>query len=300
MSGSASAPDTNATLIFSVPVPSTFAILVESFTILVVGALLLVAEPVAVPTAGVVLGLLAYVLQRRFLRRIVALGAATREHETGMMQWATQSLGGVKGIQVLGKQSDFVDRFTDEVRANAQATAQYRVTALVPRYVLERLGVAGLVVVSGVVLLRGEPRERLLRLLGVLAVAVVRLLPSAARIMSALTDVRYYSTAATHLAHELDAQASRAPAAASAPRERLRFRERVRLVGVGLRYPGSAEPALRDLNLEIRRAESAGLVGPSGAGKTTLADVLIGLLAVTEGRFEVDGIAIDDSTRTRW
>src|SRR5262249_40333954 len=149
--------------------------IVEAFTIAVVGIFLVVLDPIAVPISVGILGCLGLGLQRFFLRRIVRLGAASRQYQTSMMQWANQALGGIKEIQILGCEDYFLDRFTHDVAANANALRDYRVTALVPRYVLETLGVSGIVVVSYLILARGADETTLLPILGVFAIAVVRI-----------------------------------------------------------------------------------------------------------------------------
>lgn len=295
---------TEAALIFTAPMPSLFVILIEGITVVVVGLFLVALEPVAVPIAAVVVGGLAVVLQRLFLGRIVRLGAASREHQAAMMKWANQALGGIKEIQILRCERYFLDRFESDVAAQAAALREYRVTALLPRYVLETLGVVGLVTVSGVVLSRGDDAATLLPLLGVLAVAVVRLLPSAARIVGAMTDVRYYATGAAKLASELaDHERSDRPRAidsGSRDAPPLEFDREIRVVDLDVRYPGAERSALEGVDLTIRRGETIALVGASGAGKTTLADTLIGLLDPSRGEIRIDGTRLGAGDRLRW
>jgi ABC-type multidrug transport system fused ATPase/permease subunit len=287
--------DTNQ--VFTYAMVSIFVVIVEMLTVIVVGALLVTLEPVAVPVAAVVMGGIALLLQRVFLRRTVSLGAAAREHQTSMMQWANQALGGIKEIQVLGCQDYFIERFTRAIVGQAEALRIYRVTQLLPRYVLETMGVLGLVGVTAVVLLRGGDPARLLPLLGVFAVAVVRILPSLARVAGSMTEIRYNAAASRKIAAELESVPAEArrltPHAISLEHE-------LCLRNVSVRYPGTTEFALSNVSFDVKRGEAIALVGPSGAGKTTIADVMIGLIQPTEGTLTIDGEALVDANRRAW
>lgn len=276
-------------LMFGGPMASIFIVAAEAITLATIVTMLVVLEPIGVPAAGLVVGALAYLMQRMYLGKLGRAGAAARDHQAAMLMWASQAIGGVKEIKVLGRTEYFVERFERAVAGQAEALREYRITAFVPRYALESLGVLGLVAVSLVVLSRGGTSGELLPLLGIMALAVVRLLPSLARIASALTDIRFYSAAAEALARDLtlqDEETASVPLAIDAP---IRPEREVTLAGITFTYAGAAQPALRDVSVSIRVGEAVALVGPSGAGKTTLVDTVIGLLAPQEGRISVDG-----------
>jgi ATP-binding cassette, subfamily B, bacterial PglK len=287
--------DTNQ--VFTYAMVSIFVVIVEMLTVIVVGALLVTLEPVAVPVAAVVMGGIALLLQRVFLRRTVSLGAAAREHQTSMMQWANQALGGIKEIQVLGCQDYFIERFTRAIVGQAEALRIYRVTQLLPRYVLETMGVLGLVGVTAVVLLRGGDPARLLPLLGVFAVAVVRILPSLARVAGSMTEIRYNAAASRKIAAELESVPAEAR---SLPPHAISLEHELSLRNVSVQYPGTMELALSNVSFGVRKGEAIALVGPSGAGKTTIADVMIGLIQPTEGTLTIDGEALVDANRRAW
>jgi ATP-binding cassette, subfamily B, bacterial PglK len=285
-------------LVFTYSMVSIFVVIIETLTVLVLALLLVTIEPVAVPAAGLVMAGVVVTLQRVFLKRTVALGAAERTHQASMMQWANQALGGIKEIQVLGCQGYFVDRFAVATHAQASALRTYRVIQLFPRYVLETVGIVGLVGVTAVVLLRGGEPTRLIPLLGVLAVAVVRILPSLARIAGSMTEIRHSSTASRRIASELEASAP--PPRVISDRARMAFDDQIEFRDVTVRYPGTSEPAIDRVSFSIKKGEAVALVGPSGAGKTTMADVMIGLIPPTDGTVEVDGRSLDDSNRRSW
>lgn len=288
-------------VIFQGPMASLFIVAAETITLAVIVIMLTFIEPVAVPGAGLVVGVLAYGMQRFYLNKLARAGAASRDFQTSMLLWASQAIGGVKEIKVLGREAFFVEQFEKAVAGQAEALREYRITTFVPRYVLESLGVVGLVVVSLVVLSRGGTAEELLPLLGVVALAVVRLLPSLARVSAALTDIRFYGKAATALAADLAQQDREEPVRGRAEAgDPIRPTRDVALTGVTFTYKEASRPALADVSLRVAIGEAVALVGPSGAGKTTLVDTAIGLLTPTTGTFDVDGRPLDPHELRRW
>jgi len=289
---------TEVSNLFYAGVPSAFAIVVESLTCAVIVCTLLYLEPLVIPIVGLLIGGGAVYFQRQYRRRSTAFGAQVREATAEMVRHATQAFGGIKEARVIGCEQAFADEFDHSNQAHALATRKQRTLIQLPRYILETFGVAGIVIMTVLVLGRGTASDRVLPLLGVMALAVVRMLPSVMRILGALGEVRYYSTTIDAFLADLSASDGRDDRGARA--DPLPFEREIALIDVGYTYPDTPRPALEKVSLKIRRGEATAVIGGSGAGKTTLADVLIGLLECTEGRIEVDGVTIDRSNVRRW
>lgn len=286
--------------LFYAGVPSAFTIVVESMTCAVIVATLLFLEPVVVPVVGLLIGGGAYYFQRQYRRRSVAYGAQVREATAEMVRHATQAFGGIKEARVIGCERAFADEFDRSNQEHALATRKQRTLIHLPKYLLEVFGVAGIVLITLLVLGRGMSSERVLPLMGVMALAVVRMLPSVMRILGAIGEVRYYTATVDTFIKDMTAPDVEPLALDEQSIEPLPFEREIRLVDVSFRYPESARPALSGVSLTIRRGEAIAFIGGTGAGKTTLADVLIGLLEPTEGHIEVDGVVIDRSNVRRW
>lgn len=285
--------------LFYAGVPSAFTIVVESLTCAVIGLTLLALEPLAVLIVGLLIGSGAYYFQSLYRRRSTKLGAQVRDATGEMVRHANQAFGGIKEARVIGCEQAFADEFDRSNRDHAEATRQQRTLIHLPKQVLETFGVAGLVATTVIVLARGTTPERVLPVIGVMALAVVRMLPSVMRILSAIGEVRYYSpTVDTFLK---DLAALDADTAARGPKEPpLPFERSIKFVDVGYSYPEAPKASLEGVSLEIKRGEAIAFIGGTGAGKTTLADVLIGLLSPTKGRIEVDGVSLEGRTVRRW
>lgn len=291
----------DTTTVFNAPMQSAFNLTVESLTVIVLAIVLTILEPVGVPLAAIVVGGVGFVVQRVLLRRNHALGVRARDAQLAKMKWSSQALAAIKELRIAGRENYFIAQFETEARAHALALQRSRIAGGTPRFVLEALGVVGLVTVSVVITMRGGNTADAVPVLGVLAVAVVRLMPAAIRILSALADVRFYAPAAEAIADELaTATADEIRRTTQRTREVLHLRERLEIDDVTFAYDGADRNALDGVSLTLTRGESLALVGESGSGKTTLADLVIGLIRPARGTLRVDGRDLSDDDVPRW
>ena len=259
-------------------------LLKEALTVIAVLGLLLFVEPVTSLVAFVVLGGTVGLFLKVVRGRTLHYGQQAHASRLAMIQAVSEGLGGIKITRVLGREADFYNAFSDASNRYARSSRVRQVLNETPRLVLETAGIAGLLGVAALLTAQGRPPGTLVPTLTLLAVAVVRMIPSFNQITSALNSIRYGKAAIDSVYHDLTA-----PEPRPSHEKGLSFEDVIRLEGVSYQYPGAAEPSLRDVSLSIRKGEAIGLVGPTGAGKTTLVDVLLGLLEPTAGRLTVDG-----------
>ncbi len=256
-------------------------------------AILLYTNPVAALTGFAVLGGIGFGFTALIHRRLAQIGDVRARQEAKMVQWVSQSLGGVKEIKVLGKEDYFVSAFTKAGTAYADAQRQNMLLAQYPRLAIETGLVLGLVGLVVVLLLAGADVAELVPVLALFGAASVRLIPSFTRLVTCVNSIRYYypSVDLVHndLMEGLRSESKRDRAIGQA---HIEFERELRVERLTHRYRGSSEAALTDINLSIRPGQSVALVGPSGAGKTTLANLILGLLEPEEGRIMADGVDI--------
>jgi ATP-binding cassette subfamily C protein len=267
---------------------SGLVVAVEGLTVLVILGAMVALEPILVPVVGAGIGIVAFTFYRTLQRKSVRLGAEEKAFLADMIKWVQQGLGGIKEAQVIGVERFFLNAFTRSASGFGRVGQQHQFMQLVPRYLLESLGVLALVAVSLGMLARGRSGQAVLPVLGVLAVAAVRILPSVARILAGLTSIRHNTAPVDGLYAAMTAPGRYRELPKGPPRA-LGFERELRLKDVEYRYPGAPQPSLRNVSLTIARGESIAFVGASGAGKTTMVDLLIGLLEPTAGHLEVDG-----------
>jgi ATP-binding cassette subfamily C protein len=256
--------------------------------ILIINATLVLLQPVVTLIALLILGLAGAVYlgigQQRFRR----WGQATMAASTLMYEVATEAMSGIKQLKILGIEDHFIRRFDAQVRIYGGAARRNSFAGQALKPLLELLVVAGLLIPIAVALLTGIAAAELVPVLALFAVAAYRLMPGLLHLTSVLQNLNFAQ--ASFAMVDADLSAFRAfPSPRDPIRERRGLMREIRLEHVSFRYDGSKVPSLDDVSLTIPRGDSIGIVGPSGAGKTTLVDLILGLLAPTSGRILIDG-----------
>ncbi len=252
----------------------------------------LVAAAVACLCYGAVLILAHHRLARLGIRR----AAANRQR----FQIAQEAFGGIKEVKVLGLESAYLRRFREPARRMADAQARAEIFSELPRHALEGIAIGGMLAfVLWLLAARGGDLEAVLPVLGAYAFAGARLFPELQQVFRSLTRIRFGRSAL----EELHAELRSAPSAAlpeGVPATPLGLTDKLVLRDVVYSYPEAARPSLGGLSLEVEANTTVGIVGATGAGKTTVVDVILGLLTPQSGEMAVDGVRVDGSNVRRW
>lgn len=249
------------------------------------------ATALAVPVIGGAAALLLWVVQPRLKR----LGIVDHRESQETLQSFQQALHGLRDIKVLGREENFAGRYARSRHRMARARYLHATVEQLPRPVIETSLLGVILLFFAVALLRGGQAQNSLSLLGLFGYVGLRLLPSLQHILRALNSLKY-AAAPLDALHE-DLVACRASGAVRADAEPLRFQDRLVLEDVSFRYATSERDALSGIDLTIRAGQQIGICGPTGGGKTTLADIVTGLLVPTGGRVLVDGRDLEQHVR---
>ncbi len=260
---------------------------------------LVATAPLAAALAVVVFGPLMWVLFRLLQPRIGRLGKAGHELAKSALLALQQSLHGYRDIAILGRRTWFHDRYL-LVREEIARTRYLRLLlGDVPRVALETSLVLFVALFVTVATTSGRPSQESLAVLGMFAYAALRILPSLNRVVLEINDLRYGAAAAADVFRDLvlmeeTREQSPTPIGESTG---VTLRGSIRLEAVSYRYPDTDRDALAHVTVEIGRGEAVGIVGPTGGGKSTLVDIILGLLPVEAGRVLVDGVDIRTDLR---
>jgi len=212
-----------------------------------------------------------------------------------------ESLGAIKEILVLRIQSFFRRNFERSSQDLARASAHGRVIFQTPKYLMECVTVAALVLVALFASSRREGIGPWLGQLTFVGFAAYRLLPTLQQAFASAVKIRSERAGFTAIAPDLRlARAGRIVSHAVGPSWQNRPQEDIRLQDVSFRYEPDRPLAVNAVTLQIRAGTAVGFVGANGSGKTTLVDLIAGLLVPGAGRIEIDGTLLDDSNRTSW
>lgn len=245
-----------------------------------------------------------YALLRKGQRR---RGRERLEYNGDRFRIAAEVLTGIKDVKALGREEDFLRRFEDPSRRFARAAAQSQVAAHLPRYLLETIAMGTILAMMLASIREGTNVASVLPVLSLYGFGVYRLMPSLNAIFGGLISIRFNAPALEVLRAEIVDQGALDDGAVtggrdghSEPLAAVDDAPRIEVVGIDLSYKGSSRPALKQIDLRVGAGEVVGFVGRTGAGKTTLVDVILGLLEPSGGEVRVDGRRLDRNVLREW
>jgi len=279
-------------------------VIAYSTVFLAIVVLLVVVNPLLAGVAAGMLGALyggVYFAVRGILGR---LGGERVRANKERFTAAGEALAGIKEVKLLGREEVYLDRFRGPSRAYARHQATNQTLSQAPNFVVEAVAFGGIIALTLGLLaayggVRSDALGEILPVLGVYALAGLRMKPAAQHIYRGITRLRFGAAAVDEIYRDLRErrQLGKIPELSVEP---LRPCRSIALSGVSYTYPQSDVPALAGIDLEIPVGSSVGLVGSTGAGKTTLVDVLLGLLSPTRGAIQVDETAITEANLRAW
>lgn len=230
-------------------------------------------------------------------KKIKIQGEIVRKNRQGQTKWLMQSFGGIKETKIAQKESYFLKRFDEEYESFAKNHCSYQTLAYLPKPAMETVVIGALLFVVMIKLLRGVDSVYFVSTMSVFAVAAYRLLPSFNRISGYLSRIMFDKASIDAIYNDLKLVEKLEEKNRKISEENdITFENEIKVNGLTFGYPGTEKEVLSNVNLVIPKNKSVAFIGPSGAGKTTLADIILGILYQQGGDIEVDGVkVIEDS-----
>ena len=232
-------------------------------------------------------------------KQIASLGAITREYARTMGTKLYQLFGGIKDIKVLEREEYFTNCYYRDYDNNMKYLKKYKFVTMLPSPVMESVMICGLLLVIIVRICNGADIQNLIPTLAVFAVAAFRMLPSLNRMTGHINALTYNKVAVDEVYKALKEAREKQKAQKASPDEKesnLEFLQEIKVENVTFAYPEREEKVLDRVSLRIPKNKSVAFVGPSGAGKTTLADVILNVLEPAEGTIWCDSRDIRECT----
>ena len=266
--------------------------------------LLLWVDPVIAIAALCILGGLYGLIYLSARRKLSALGqrrvAANRER----YRIANESFAGIKDIKLVGRERAYLERFEKPSLRMAKTETLINVLSQIPQFALQAIALGGVILLC-ILLLDPESMTaengvgNLLPVLGVFAFAGQRMLPELSKLYSSLAQMQAGKASVNAVHEDLSVLGQRISLPRKPPAP-LGLTATLALEAVSYTYPSADRAGLHDISLSIHEGEKIGIVGSTGAGKTTLADIILGLLDPAQGQLLVDQTPIGPHNQRAW
>ncbi|MCK5013480.1 MAG: ABC transporter ATP-binding protein [Candidatus Omnitrophica bacterium] len=262
--------------------------------------LLVVVNPVVASVVIVVIGG-GYIIMYGLVRKTLShLGAEMTKHNKKIYKALSEAFGGIKDIKVLNREEIFIDKFIASVKRSNDCFCWKYIIFQMPRYAFEILVFGGMLFIVIFIVVIQDNYQNVVPIIGLYAFAAYRLMPTLQQIYQDIANIRS-SLFALNVVYQDYMTCSGKPETNLIRRDqKFSFSKEIKFQNVSFQYPKAQEPVIGNLNITIKANTTVGLVGGSGAGKTTLTDILLGLFRPQQGEIIVDGQIINQENLRQW
>ena len=263
-------------------------------------SLLALTNGIALSLLVIILGVLVFGYDRVFRSRIKEYGRQSHHYATRLVQGVNEGIEGFKEIRILGREKYFYDLIKHNAERWTQNQGKTSIISSSPRYFLEFVLITFIVMLVITAYLFGNNLKALVPTIGFIGMAALRLLPVIHGLSNSLVHLRHNRFAVGWLYTDLIKfkESPKSVCKSYIKSTNGEFHELI-LDGIQYFYPESKMPALDQISLRIQEGETVGFIGPSGAGKTTLVDLILGLLKPSKGSLLYNGEELKGSL-SRW
>lgn len=266
------------------------------------GVFLFWVSPQAMVLLAVLLGSAIFVYLRIVKPRVRLAGEVTAVANERVIRGVNQAIGGIKEIRTLRTEQHFLKEIGTATNDCSTAQSGFMGLLILPKFLMEMALVFFVILFSMYVTWEGQARDSLVTILAMFGVAGIRILPALSQVSSSLVSMSYSSYALNEVYQDLSYAEAYSTQNIQSRKEILPHSDfrKAELHDIQFAYDQSARPTIDGITLSIERGQSIGLIGESGAGKTTLVDILLGLHPFNAGTFRIDGVDIGNYGWENW
>lgn len=273
-------------------------LLTELLVCAVLGTFLLIKDRTITISIVCLLIILVFLFFRLYKKNLLHLGAQNRDYLMSMNKWVQQTFGGIKETKILNKEQFFYSKYDEVCREHARSEYTYHTLLMIPRPIIETMCICGLLGAIGIKFWwRGADITYFVPIISVFAVAAFRLMPSFNRITEYLGTIVYQKSAIDSIYQDLKEvdQLNVIKQKEAGKEIPFSLKKEIEIRNLSFQYPGTGKTVLDNLNMRIRKNSTIAFIGQSGVGKSTLADLLLGILEPGDGGIYVDGVNINQN-----
>ena len=243
-----------------------------------------------------VFGLLTLFIVKVFKPRLNRIGARNQAIQSRIAKWRIQATYGLKDVKVLNREEFYVRNYYETGKVGAEVARNYAVLNNMPRLLIETVFIISVLGFLVVYINGGGDITAMVTTISAFAIAAVRVLPSVNRINTYITEIAYTQPSLDfvydNLQEGMKTDAMLAERRAYSQVEKLKLDHQIELDHISFHYPDSDKNIFEDAHMIVPKGKSVGIIGTSGAGKSTIVDILLGLLHAQTGMITCDGVDI--------
>lgn len=223
--------------------------------------------------------------------KIRAIGQENRKVTAKMYKAIQQAMGGIKEVKIMGREKFFADVYRSSGAESVELSKRYNIISAIPGRLIETLCMFAILTIVAIKIIKGEDLSEIVPNLSAFAIAAIRLMPRTNSVNGHINSITFNKPSLEALYEDLT-ESDREEAERQKEIEEKKKQNRTVNIGeernifardITYTYPNKTEPVLRNVNVTVNAGESIGIVGATGAGKTTLVDIILGLLKPQEG-----------------
>ncbi len=259
--------------------------------------LLIIVDPKVALIVGFSLGIsygIVYIFLRRHLSRI---GEKHLKHNQLRFTVINEGFGAVKDVKVGGLEDTYINRYSESAQTFAKTATSSAIISQLPRFFLEAIALGGVLLLILYLMSQSGSFNNSLPIISLYVFAGYRLMPALQQVYASFSQLTFSGPSIDKLYNEIkNLKLSKV----NQNQEVLSFNKEIILKNIYYKYPNSSRTALKNINLKIPSRTTVGLVGTTGSGKTTTADIILGLFQAQKGSLEVDGKIITQNHSRAW
>lgn len=244
----------------------------------------------------VLFGAMTFLIVKVFKPKLNKIGAKNQSIQSRIAKWRLQAIYGLKDVKVLNREEFFVRNYYESGKIGADVATVYAVMNNIPRLLIETVFIVGVLGFIAIYINGGGDMSAMANTLVAFGVAAIRVLPSVNRINTYITQISYTQPSLDfvyqNLQEGMKTDAMLRERKENSQKEKLKLEHQIELNHISFHYPDTDKNIFTDAHMIVPKGKSVGIIGASGAGKSTVVDVLLGLLHAQEGEITCDGVDI--------
>lgn len=265
-------------------------------TALFIIAMLVMLDPKVAFIMATLLGLAYLGVYRVLKKKITQLGKERESAGRARFKYLNEASGGIKEVKLMGKENIFLKLFSTPSERFAYGLAHNAIVGELPKYILEVIAFGGIITLV-MYLIATKGTGQAITLSSLYAFAGYKLMPALQEIFNSLTKIKFYYPIVQTLTKKLKSEKSNFKTEDS---QFLKFKDLIEIKNLSFKFSASTKLILENVSLSISANTTVGIIGPTGSGKTTLVDLILGLLTPSQGEIKIDGVALKKNNLRSW